>query len=153
MFDHDNSTTYNCHPEIITISDDDDDDDHSNEVTNTSTSKKQKINETSIENKQCNKRRRRRYDVHDKIKDSTKVIHLDEALHVPSHHVLLHAPIGFKTPHAMGDQQDLQGGGLFHGVVTPDAATLISMEEFPNSPKQTTIIRSYSTQCKVPNTD
>ena len=153
MFDHDNSTTYNVHPEVIIISDDDDEDDHSKEANNTSTCKKQKCNETSIENKQHNKRKRRRYDIRDKIKDSIKVIHLDGALHVPSHHVLLHAPIGFKTTHAMGDQQDLQERGLFHGVVTPDVANSISMEEFSNSPKQTTIIRSYSTQYEVLNTD
>ena len=53
----------------------------------------------------------------------------------------------------MGDQQDLQEGGLFHGVVTPDAAELILMEEFSKSPKQTTIIRSYATQYKILNTD
>ena len=37
MFDHDNSTTYNCHPEVIIISDDDDEDDHSKESITTKT--------------------------------------------------------------------------------------------------------------------
>jgi hypothetical protein len=80
-----------------------------------------------------------------KIIDTYYKEKLDGSLHVSSHHVLLHAPIGVFSTHAMGDQRMYNERGLMHATVDAETASTISGEEFTNYTKKTKIIRSYET--------
>ena len=60
---------------------------------------------------------------------------LDGSLHVSSHHVLLHVPIGVFSTHAMGDQRMYNERGLMHATVDAETASTISGEEFTNYTK------------------
>ena len=78
---------------------------------------------------------------------------IDGALHVASHHVLLHLPNGVFSSHAMGDQRIHNKNGFFHACVDAETATQISSHEFIQAKKKTTIIQSYETSFETKNTD
>ncbi len=98
-------------------------------------------------------RRRVRSKFKSAIKNSYLTPSMDGALHVASHHVLLHVPIGVFSTHAMEDQRLHNENGLFHACVDAETASSITSDEFCHAQKKTRIIRSYETTDEIKNTD
>eukprot|EP00957_Ditylum_brightwellii_P138757 10577273-Ditylum_brightwellii.AAC.1 len=53
----------------------------------------------------------------------------------------------------MEDQRSFNESSLFHACVHPLTASEISTEEFDNSPKKTSVIKTYTTECTVVTPD
>jgi hypothetical protein len=138
-FDYNHSSMYNTTVDAVNSS-------KSLRVTN--------INEGNKKEKGLKKSRRRyRAEFTNSIKKSYSIPSIDGALHVASHHVLLHLPIGVFSTHAMGDQRIYNENGLFHACVNAQVAKEISYNDFMLAKKETSIIRSYETVFEITNTD
>jgi hypothetical protein len=115
-FDYNHSSMYNTTVDAVNSS-------KSLRVTN--------INEGNKKEKGLKKSRRRyRAEFTNSIKKSYSIPSIDGALHVASHHVLLHLPIGVFSTHAMGDQRIYNENGLFHACVNAQVAKEISYNDF-----------------------
>eukprot|EP00957_Ditylum_brightwellii_P162376 12364866-Ditylum_brightwellii.AAC.1 len=53
----------------------------------------------------------------------------------------------------MGDQRSFNMTDLYHACVHPLTASAISVEEFGNSPKKTSVIKTYTIECTVVTPD
>ena len=64
------------------------------------------------------------------------------ALHVASHHVLLHLPIGVFSTHTMGDQRIHNEDGVFHACVDAETVTQVTSDELIQA-KQKLLLYNY----------
>mmetsp|Transcript_23622 Transcript_23622/g.34712 ORF Transcript_23622/g.34712 Transcript_23622/m.34712 type:complete len:561 (+) Transcript_23622:138-1820(+) len=137
-FDFDNSNIYDKDIDI--------DIEESNPTKNKQPNKKRKVRERKA-------RLKSRSIISTRICNTYTTENLDGALHIPSHHLLVHLPIGVPSTHAMGDQRSAKESGLFHACVHPLTASEISTEDFYNSPKKTSVMKTYTTECTVVTPD
>eukprot|EP00957_Ditylum_brightwellii_P184793 14075694-Ditylum_brightwellii.AAC.1 len=84
--------------------------------------------------------------IKERIEHTREGVQIDDVLHIPHHHVLVHLPIGVPSTHALGDQRQYNKSGLYHGCVDPQTASSITIEQF-NAAKEE---RKSSDSMKLP---